>query len=137
MPDHVRQLAENIVNRVVKRGRGISWSQAEAAAWAAMYLRRRGLRVPVTLEQATALDPRDQAAFRVLCTAWREWANEQDLARCERTVSILSSIRSGTPHTTRAVRHALGPICGWSPSGPRGVFTRRDWRQKCAGGPRR
>jgi hypothetical protein len=132
MPDdRVRAAAENIVIRVARRGRQIC--RSEAAARAMVYLEKRGLRVPTTLGQAMALDLRERHELRVLCEAWRQWAEGKDLDRCMQAIDLLASIKPGVRGAMRpTMRYVPGPICGWSPMGPRGVLTTGDWRRKAA-----
>jgi hypothetical protein len=129
--DRVCAAAEEALSRVAKRGRHIPQDEAMAAARAAFYLKERGRRVPNTLGQAAALDPRERHEFRILCGVWKEWAEGLDLVRCMQAIDFLESIRpseccDGGP----ASSYAPAPICGWSPTGPRGVFTKQDWRRK-------
>ena len=130
--DHVQRAVEIIVKQTAKLQRRPTRYEAECAAPALVYLRRRGLRkTPTTLEQARLLDPRERDALRILYNFWSKWTDGQHLAHCQRMISLLKSAESRTTRLMpQTIRPAPNPICGWWPTGPLGVFTKRDWRQK-------
>jgi hypothetical protein len=116
--------------RIAAYRKGIDAQEAKAAACAVDFLRRSGSRLPVTTEEAAGLDPRVRQACRVLCATWRKFAVGKCLGRCEQAIRALESVPQDAFCIKRgASRTAAGPICGWSPIGPRGVCTKRDWRR--------
>lgn len=134
MADHgVCQRAARMIRRAEERGECITWSEAEASLRAARYLRKVRAQLPSTPAQAASLDPRAQQACRIFCRSWSKWANDELRVHCERASAALASVAQPPPTIARhRSRGAVGPICGWFPTSPRGAFSKSDWRRIAA-----
>lgn len=132
--DLVRRCANAFIKRVETYGRRITFDEVTTAAHAFAFLRRKGELPPKTPEQARTMDPRICDAVRIGFSQLCQWATGEDLARFQRMVNLTSSIPHEAPSfAQRGGRRSPAPICGWSPTGPRGFRTKAGWRRAAAG----
>jgi len=129
---HIRQRAYTFVQKVKADGRWISFRDAECVVLAADYLRRQGVRGPITPEQVGTLDPRGQDAAKLFCRLTAELGSKHHAERCKNILNQLALAKRITyDFSQRSVGSAApDPICGWYPRSHGGVFTQKDWKQK-------
>lgn len=111
------------------RGCILTWSEAEKFAGSLEYLRARGRRLPTNPQETEALDPDERRAMRVLLAILVKRATN---APTDRYQQMLVALQPAERAEVLSVRAPSEPFNSWSPPAPRGVFSKRDWRQKAA-----
>ena len=126
MIDSVDKREGEIIYFVAMRGNTILQPKARSIAESMVYLSERNLLVPVTPEQAGAMDSEALRQCRAFCSGWKEWTDGALKKRIMEIHEMLIAFDQG--RESFMSRRACAPISGWSSSNKKNFYTKEQWR---------